>query len=64
MRNNYKRKDRQPRTFLQRPPTDRVNPPHEDERRRRWTNRLHPGTDQHNIGSHGGRKLKQRTSPH
>lgn len=43
MMNYYRRKDRQRTTLLQQPPVDRVDPPHEDQRRRKWANRVHPG---------------------
>ena len=52
MENKYKRKDRQQKTLLQQQPVDRVNPPHEDKRRRRWANRGHAG-DQQRIARSG-----------
>jgi hypothetical protein len=43
MRNSYKRRDRHQRTLLEQPPRDRVNPPQDDEGRRKWTSWPHAG---------------------
>jgi hypothetical protein len=64
MLNNYKRNDRHQRTLLQRPPVDRVDPPKEDERRRKWTHRWHAGNPQHNMSDRGRRRTRARTFPH
>ncbi len=65
MRNNYKRNDRQGKTLMQRPPIDRVDPPHDDERRRRtWTGRLHAGKEQPNVAGQGQPHIRPRPHPH
>jgi hypothetical protein len=40
---NYKRSDLHQKGLMQRSPIDRINPPHEDPRRQKWSTRPQPG---------------------